>query len=1144
MTRPLFSKKIAELEQLFEEWRNSPADLAALADELAHRKTSKAVALLDKVKAAMSKGAAPQSSTRAAPEATSGAATQQRLWPEAAPAADSAPFAQHPPRAHREQPRAARPQYETFVPPDEFTLVQPMGVRPRPSAFRFTLNRDLSLDIPPTAPPAARFRIALAALIAEMRRRQVGRQQFVLEDGRRVATEAKGFSYDFEFSEDANIFEGAKVELVVGGQVEPGYLTAILMGRIIVTLQEDFGEHIHTCILRIDNTALLQALHDRLASIERGEVSGFRADFAASVLRNAVTEHPPASGVTWPWRIPPTAQQQRFVELALTNDLSWLWGPPGTGKTAVLSALTRLLYERGKRVLICSNTNRAVDQLIHKLCRNLRETNDPALEDGRVLRVGRIEDELRKEFGEFITPDRVVERRSRELADRKAEIEAELERLGREVAYSQGLLRRFAESDAASGAYTSWIQRVEGAKHTLAECHAALKAARSRHAKLLHELQDFEAAGFLRRLLMRDEVSIRQDIARQEARITAAAAAIQPSEEGIAVAQTTLQEAATHLRALEDELRGEDRAQTQRVVDDYAAKQGPLRQELSDIAAKLEEILNAVLREARIVGATVTRTFLRPVEFSEFDTVIIDEASMILLPAVFQAAGLATQRVVIAGDFQQLPPIVQTEQQCIHDVLAHNVFEEAGISFQTVFLPEGPARLIMLDEQFRMDPSLCDIVSHAFYKGALKTHSRHAAIAFSEPDPLSHRLTVVDTSRVWPFTTRDAFRSRLNLIHALAVRNLVLHLKEHGRLYDNGGRSRVGICTPYAAQAKLLRDIFKAHTLDGAPPRASTVHGFQGDERSIMVLDLVDSVGERNAGIFLQANQLVDSGAKLMNVALSRAQHGLVIVANLTFLDQKLPSDAILRGLLHDIQRMGQIVDVTDVLSLRPFLDDLKTFGAQPEIDPEALRTGLFRGKDFTRLCRHDMEAASKSIVVFSAFITPERAAQMGEVFRRKIGEGIKVRCVTRPPDRNGSIPEELGRAALMALEAIGVAIDLRSAIHEKVVLIDNRIAWFGSLNPLSHTPHTSELMARVVDPGLALHIARVLSVRRRSDEEWERGAAAEAENPRCEKCGGWSVLVHGKFGPFFRCVNHDGWTQNVDAAKRRKTKATARNAK
>jgi hypothetical protein len=820
------------------------------------------------------------------------------------------------------------------------------------------------------------------------------------------------------------------------------------------------------------------------------------------------------------------------VDVALANEISWLFGPPGTGKTATLSALAKLLYETRKRVLICSNTNQAVDQLLHRLCRELRDSSDPALGEGRIIRLGRLEEGLEKEFGDQITPERIAHRRAEALTKRKSELESELERLGREVAHAEAVLRRFGQVAAARNAEAEATRELRNADHEMAHTEAARSNAQRRQGELVAELELWQQAGRLRRIFMRSEAEIQKDSVSLQAQVVSADNAFSVAQQKHTTTRGKFQRAAANLATATKAVAGEDRDRNAKLVAEYNAKRQPLRDELAAIATKLDDIRNEVLREARIVGATITRTFLRPVEFSAFDTVIVDEASMILLPAVFQATGLATERVVIAGDFQQLPPIVQTEQQSIHDILAHDVFEEAGITLETA--DETP-RLVMLDQQFRMDDSICKLVSGTFYRNKLQTHPDRPSTQFAESNILTSRLTIIDTSRIWPFTTRNAFNSRLNLMHALAVRNLVLHLKESGRLKDEKGRGRLGICTPYAAQAKLLREILKAHDVDTTTVRASTVHGFQGDERSLMLLDLVDSVGERNAGIFLQAESRDDVGAKLLNVALSRAKEGIIILANLTFLDQKLPSNSILRGILNDIQRSGQVVDVKEILALQPIAEDLKRFGSQPDLDPECLRTGLFTGRDFAKLCRFDMENAKQSIVVFSGFITQERAAQMGELFRHKIASGVKVRCVTRPPRRNGTIPEEQGRAALAALEALGVAIDLRNDIHEKVVLVDNTIVWFGSLNPLSHTPRTSELMARVDNSGVASHVAGVLSVRRRSAEDIERGALTERENPRCETCNGWSVLARGKYGPFFGCANGCDWKQNVDVPRRKK---------
>ena len=135
----------------------------------------------------------------------------------------------------------------------------------------------------------------------------------------------------------------------------------------------------------------------------------------------------------------------------------------------------------------------------------------------------------------------------------------------------------------------------------------------------------------------------------------------------------------------------------------------------------------------------------------------------------------------------------------------------------------------------------------------------------------------------------------------------------------------------------------------------------------------------------------------------------------------------------------------------------------------------------------------------------------------------------------HGTIPEEQGRSALRALEDIGSVVDLRNDIHEKVVLVDGKVAWFGSLNPLSHTNRTSELMARIDDKGMATHIANLLSLPHRSRNEESSGKVTDAENPRCEGCGGWSVYIRGKFGPFFACESNCGWKVNVDRPRRRK---------
>lgn len=53
--------------------------------------------------------------------------------------------------------------------------------------------------------------------------------------------------------------------------------------------------------------------------------------------------------------------QKKAIEKSLKNNILYVWGPPGTGKTATLGYIVANLLQQNKRVLFVSNTNRAVD---------------------------------------------------------------------------------------------------------------------------------------------------------------------------------------------------------------------------------------------------------------------------------------------------------------------------------------------------------------------------------------------------------------------------------------------------------------------------------------------------------------------------------------------------------------------------------------------------------------------------------------------------------------------------------------------------------------------------------------------------------------------------------------------------------------
>ncbi len=86
-------------------------------------------------------------------------------------------------------------------------------------------------------------------------------------------------------------------------------------------------------------------------------------------------------------------------------------------------------------------------------------------------------------------------------------------------------------------------------------------------------------------------------------------------------------------------------------------------------------------------------------------------------------------------------------------------------------------------------------------------------------------------------------------------------------------------------------------------------------------------------------------------------------------------------------------------------------------------------------------------IVIYSRFYTANRISDLFDDLKFKINDNIKVKIIVPPPELNGSMDVSDSEQVIEKLEAIGVLIEFRAKIHQKAVLIDDNIVWFGSLS-------------------------------------------------------------------------------------------------
>ena len=147
-----------------------------------------------------------------------------------------------------------------------------------------------------------------------------------------------------------------------------------------------------------------------------------------------------------------------------------------------------------------------------------------------------------------------------------------------------------------------------------------------------------------------------------------------------------------------------DRSLAERIIVAADKARVPFVAELREIKSKITELRTAVLKNAKVLGATCTKTYLAVKEIGQVDMVIIDSSSMVLLPMVWFVAGLAKDRVVVCGDFRQIPSLLfkLCNRPCMMS-RGIDVFSAAGLDSPHV----DDARMVMLDTQYQMDEAIC-----------------------------------------------------------------------------------------------------------------------------------------------------------------------------------------------------------------------------------------------------------------------------------------------------------------------------------------------------------------------------------------------------------------------------------------------------
>jgi len=555
-----------------------------------------------------------------------------------------------------------------------------------------------------------------------------------------------------------------------------------------------------------------------------------------------------------------------------------------------------------------------------------------------------------------------------------------------------------------------------------------------------------------------------------------------------------------------------------------------LAQEIEKINTLLAQVERSVIAGASVIGATLTKVYLSDdIQARRFDTVILDEASMAPIPALWAAARLSDNNLIIVGDFKQLPPIVLSPKERTKKWLGRDIFEVLGVK-ELWQKRKPPDYFIALNEQRRMLPEIAE-VANLFYDGLLRTspESPKGLDQFSNWYNAKWKhdspVVLVDTGSLNAWVTsvvKGGNSSRLNFLSATAAVDLAEQLLMQERAErEEGSPKRILIIAPYRAHAKLVSLLLRENRQLRDEVIAGTAHSLQGSEADAVIFDLVADEPHWRVNLFMP--ELDETLIPLLNVGLTRAKFRLFILGDFSYCKRKGKKAFLGKTLLPFLMRRFPLVDASQLLpeGLAARAAEAQMIMMGGAIEPGSERLGITQD-DFFRLLPTDLHRAKARIIIFSPFMTQTGVDRLKPQLQAAADRGVAIFIITKAhSERNKSDLPQI-RQLEAQLSSINAVVLHKKGMHEKFVFIDDDIRWLGSLNPLSFS-NTQEFMERLKSPAVlkenfqTLRVNDLLSVHGKPES-------------KCPICGGEMIASEGAKEPFYwRCVKDNCFTRSID---------------
>lgn len=893
-----------------------------------------------------------------------------------------------------------------------------------------------------------------------------GDKSLVLKEGELIGETSVGNLYQFNLERKIPVVDGTPAQIEIIGRTYWASIVSFQEFKLQVCITDFDGERIPSAFLKIDATYVLRKLKDALPLLSHG----YRNVDLALKAFNCIS--PECSTGQLLFRLedgngrPPDSSQIKAIVTCLGNEVSYIHGPPGTGKTRTLVNLVNEFANNGKKVLVSCHTNVACDNVLEQFIGyEHEETVRNLLNEGEIVRIGIpvIQNERVKQ----LTIEEIYEHLSKEL-------QTEKERLTELVT---GLIHRNEEYYE----HKQVLLECEDIRHQVANLRKAI----SESENVIEESSQRE--GELGQLITEKEQVLY--IAEKRNAIINLFRGTNPKNLRLAVNNLNNEKRETIRSRLGEEKRlglllheieklntsfsnkfnglpeGIKIEQIESMLEEIKDSLEETKAQIADVENRISKLNEGILNNAKVIVSTLAKTFTDPILMNmQFDVVVIDEASIAPLPMLFYVCSLAKEKVSIFGDPKQLAPIKLAETVAAERWLAKDIFWEAHATENN---PDDH-RIQLLENQYRMHGDIFRIVNSKFYKGELNDRRSQIDQEYDRynnliPKP-EFRVVLVDTSNANACMSTEKLgpkaSSRYNLYHIQIIERL-LHDLTNGNHIE---QKEIGLITPYRSQASFIKEVLNELKLD---IDFGTVHRFQGLEKKYVIFDLVEAPGARKVSVLLNdkhekyfgKNDIENNALRLLTVAFSRPREKLLIISHNRYLLSNLPRDSVPRRIIADLIAQKAVVDGSELVPYyvpRDEYPDVVLFSEEEMVGGEA----ILNQRSFYPHLIGDLNNAKREVIFISGYTSSNRIEKLIPHFRNLLSKGVGIKIFTKPPREQMSRERELEHLH-HRLKEMGIQIYQHYGTHEKVVVIDGHILYAGSLNVLSFSHSSNEMMIR-----------------------------------------------------------------------------------